>query len=115
MGGCGCSIRPARARRRGLEQLRWSPVTSALTWDGAVVMARAMIAAAASAPGTTRRVALGQPRASAAGTVAARRGVHGREMETVVDWVMRHELDEPGMLLEDQRRAGWRSGRWSGC
>ena len=24
-------------------------------------------------------------------------------METVVDWVMRHELDEPGMLLEDQR------------
>lgn len=26
----------------GLEQLRWSPVTSALTWDGAVVIARAM-------------------------------------------------------------------------
>jgi hypothetical protein len=26
----------------GLEQLRWSPVTSARTWDGAVVMARAM-------------------------------------------------------------------------
>ena len=24
-------------------------------------------------------------------------------METVVDWVMRHELDEPGILLEDQR------------
>jgi type IV secretory pathway TraG/TraD family ATPase VirD4 len=24
-------------------------------------------------------------------------------METVVDWVMRHELDEPGMLLEDER------------
>ena len=29
--------------------------------------------------------------------------VHGREMETVVDWVMRHELDEAGILLEDQR------------
>jgi type IV secretion system protein VirD4 len=29
--------------------------------------------------------------------------VHGKEMETVVDWVMRHELDEPGILLEDQR------------
>ena len=29
--------------------------------------------------------------------------MHGREMETVVDWVMRHELDEPGILLEDQR------------
>jgi len=29
--------------------------------------------------------------------------VHGKEMETVIDWVMRHELDEPGILLEDQR------------
>ncbi len=29
--------------------------------------------------------------------------VHGRDMETVVDWVMRHELDEPGILLEDER------------
>jgi hypothetical protein len=29
--------------------------------------------------------------------------VHGKEMETVVDWVTRHELDEPGILLEDQR------------
>ena len=29
--------------------------------------------------------------------------VHGREIDTVVDWVMRHELDEPGMLLEEQR------------
>ncbi len=33
----GASSPPA-----GLEQLRWSPVTSALTWDGAVVIARAM-------------------------------------------------------------------------
>ena len=40
--------------------------------------------------------------------------VHGRGVETVVDWVMRHELDEPGMLLEDQRSSRWRSGRWSG-
>jgi type IV secretion system protein VirD4 len=29
--------------------------------------------------------------------------VHGKEMDTVVDWVMRHELDEPGILLEDHR------------
>jgi type IV secretory pathway TraG/TraD family ATPase VirD4 len=33
----GASSPPA-----GLEELRWSPVTSALTWDGAVVIARAM-------------------------------------------------------------------------
>jgi type IV secretory pathway TraG/TraD family ATPase VirD4 len=29
--------------------------------------------------------------------------VHGLDMEAVVDWVMRHHLDEPGVLLEDQR------------
>ena len=29
--------------------------------------------------------------------------VHGRDMETVADWVMRHELNEAGVLLEDQR------------
>ena len=29
--------------------------------------------------------------------------VHGRDMATVVDWVTRHELDEPGVLLEDER------------
>ncbi len=28
---------------------------------------------------------------------------HGRDMEAVVDWVMRHELDEAGLLLEDER------------
>ena len=29
--------------------------------------------------------------------------VHGRDMKHVVDWVLHHDLDQPGILLEDQR------------
>jgi type IV secretion system protein VirD4 len=85
----------------GLEELRWSPVTSALTWDGAVVIARAMtvsvgVGTADRSHWSNRAQALLAPLLHAA-------AVHGKEMKTVVDWVMRHELDDPGMLLEDRR------------
>ena len=63
----GASSPPA-----GLEQLRWSPVTSALTWDGAVLIARAMTAERRGRD--DRPLALGQPRAGAARTLPARRG-----------------------------------------
>jgi type IV secretion system protein VirD4 len=92
----GASSPPA-----GLEQLRWSPVTSALTWDGAVVIARAMTLNVGV--GTTDRSHWANRAQALLAPFLHAAAVHGREMETVVDWVMRHELDEPGMLLEDQR------------
>jgi len=85
----------------GLEQLRWSRVTSALSWDGAVVMARAMTISVGV--GTTDRSHWANRAQALLAPFLHAAAVHGREMETVVDWVMRHELDEPGMLLEDQR------------
>ena len=68
----------------GLEQLRWSPVTSALTWDGAVVIARAMtvsvgVGTADRSHWSNRAQALLAPLLHAA-------AVHGKEMKTVVDW-----------------------------
>jgi type IV secretion system protein VirD4 len=92
----GASSPPA-----GLEQLRWSPVTSALTWDGAVVIARAMTVTVGT--GTTDRSHWANRAQALLAPLLHAAAVHGREMETVVDWVMRHELDEPGILLEDQR------------
>ena len=72
-------------------------------WDGALLMARAMTAGANVGAGTThgshwakRSQALLAPLLHAA-------AVDGREMETVVDWVMRHELDEAGIILEQQK------------
>jgi type IV secretory pathway TraG/TraD family ATPase VirD4 len=92
----GASSPPA-----GLEQLRWSPVTSALTWDGAVVIARAMTVNVGV--GTTDRSHWANRAQALLAPMLHAAAVHGKQMETVVDWVMRHELDEPGTLLEDQR------------
>ena len=85
----------------GLEQLRWSPVTSALTWDGAVVIARAMTVNVGA--GTTDRSHWANRAQALLAAMLHAAAVHSREMETVVDWVMRHELDEPGLLLENER------------
>jgi type IV secretion system protein VirD4 len=85
----------------GLEQLRWSPVTSALTWDGAVVIARAMTVTVGA--GTADRSHWSNRAQALLAPLLHAAAVHGREMASVVDWVMRHELDEPGILLEDPR------------
>jgi type IV secretory pathway TraG/TraD family ATPase VirD4 len=88
--------------RLGLARLRWSPVRCAADWDGALLMARAMTAATGVGAGTTygshwakRSQALLAPFLHAA-------ALNGRDMETVVDWVLRHELDEAGILLEQE-------------
>ena len=84
----------------GVEQLRWSPVLGAADWDGALMMARAMVTGAQVGHGTdtashwTRRAqALLAPLLHAA-------ALAGRDIDTVMDWIARHELDEPGALLE---------------
>ena len=83
----------------GAWELRWSPVTCAGTWDEALLIARAMTTQIGA--GTTDRThwanraqALLAPMLHAAAT-------HGRDIDTVVDWVMRHNLDQAGVLLED--------------
>ncbi len=82
----------------GFEQLRWSPVQAAGSWETALLTARAMTTTVGA--GTThgnhwatRSQALLAPLLHAA-------ALDGRDMEAVVDWVMRHELDEPGIVLE---------------
>jgi type IV secretory pathway TraG/TraD family ATPase VirD4 len=85
----------------GLESLRWSPITCSRSWDGALLMARAMTAHVGA--GTTnashwanRAQALLAPFLHAA-------AIDGRDVECVLDWVMRHELDEAGILLEQEQ------------
>lgn len=81
-------------------QLRWSPVRISREWDGALLMARAMTAGANVGHGTTngshwakRAQALLAPLLHAAAT-------DGRDMEEVVGWVMAHEIDTAGVILE---------------
>lgn len=84
----------------GATQLRWSPVKAARSWDGALLMARAMVAAAPATRGgkdeshwTERATALIAPLLHAA-------ALEGRPMSDVVRWVMRSSLDLAGATLE---------------
>jgi type IV secretory pathway TraG/TraD family ATPase VirD4 len=82
----------------GFAGLRWSPVTGARSWEQALLTARAMTAnvGAGTAHGShwaNRAQALLAPLLHAA-------AIDGRDMETVTAWVMRHELNDAGIVLE---------------
>ena len=88
--------RPGPALQLGRKELRWSPVLPSRSWDGALLIARAMttnigVGTTDRSHWATRAQALLAPMLHAA-------AVHGRDVESVVDWVMRHELDEAGIL-----------------
>jgi len=83
------------------EELRWSPVLPSKSWDGALLIARAMTTNIGA--GTTDRSHWANRAHALLAPMLHAAAVHGRDMECVVDWVMRHELDEAGVLLEDER------------
>ena len=85
----------------GVEMLRWSPVGASGTWDGALVMARAMVTASSSRRASAeethwsgRAVALLAPLLHAA-------ALGERPMADVVRWVLRADLNDAGCALED--------------
>ena len=83
----------------GASRLRWSPLTCSLDWDGALLMARAMVQAGSVGAGVTdgdhwaRR-----SQALLAGLLHAA-ATGGESMGTLVGWVSGHELDLPAGLL----------------
>ena len=91
----------AGGQRGGSRELRWSPVGSSVSWDDALLMARAMTHQIGA--GTTDRTHWASRAQALLAPLLHAAAVHRRDMETVVDWVMRHELNEAGILLEDER------------
>jgi type IV secretion system protein VirD4 len=85
----------------GEHRLRWSPVTSSRSWDDALLMARAM--SSRIGQGTTDRSHWANRAQALLAPMLHAAAIHGHEIDRVVDWVMRHELDETGILLEDER------------
>ena len=72
--GSGSSTPPATRRTsQGVETLRWSPLTCSQDWDGALLMARAMVDGAAVGAGSTDCDPLGTQGAGAACRDPARR------------------------------------------
>lgn len=84
----------------GIRRLSWSPVAAASTWDGALLMARAMAAASSPAKGTTnehhwreRSTALLAPLLHAA-------SVTQWPIAEVLRWVLRQDFDPAVKTLE---------------
>jgi type IV secretory pathway TraG/TraD family ATPase VirD4 len=85
----------------GIRCLSWSPVTAATSWDSALLTARAMAATTSAGKGTTnehhwreRSTALLAPLLYAANLSA-------RPVADVLRWVLRADLSQPGLVLED--------------
>jgi type IV secretion system protein VirD4 len=85
----------------GVRRLCWSPVPAAATWDGALLVARAMAATGQPGKGTSneghwreRSTALLAPLLHAA-------HVTDRPVERMLAWVLRGELEDPRQALED--------------
>jgi type IV secretory pathway TraG/TraD family ATPase VirD4 len=85
----------------GTSELRWSPVSSSGTWDRALLVARAMTSGIGA--GTTDRPHWTNRAQALLAPMLHAAAVHRNDMGTVVGWVMAHNLDEAGILLEDQR------------
>lgn len=91
----------AGSETAGVQELRWSPVTASVDWGGALLIARALTTNVGV--GTTDRSHWASRAQALLAPLLHAAAVHGRDMETVLGWVMAHELDEPGVLLEDER------------
>jgi type IV secretion system protein VirD4 len=89
------------ARSPAAKTLRWSPVTGARGWDGALMIARAMVFGAGVGTGTTEPSHWARRAAALLAPLLHAAALSGRGVDSVVDWVLRHELDDPGRLLGD--------------
>ena len=82
-------------------ELRWSPIPGAASWDEALLTARALtVNVGAQTTDRSHWATRAQARLAPMLHAAA---VHGKNMETVVEWVSGHDLDQAGVLLEDDR------------
>jgi type IV secretion system protein VirD4 len=85
----------------GVRRLSWSPVAAAGSWDQALVMARAMTLAAPSVGRGTQHEQHWSERAGALlGPLLYAANRSGRPIADVLRWVLRHDLSEPGVVLE---------------
>ncbi len=88
-------------------ELRWSPVTSSGSWDGSLVMARSMVAGATVGAGTTDASHWAKRATALLAAMLHAAAIENRGIDVVLDWVLGHELDAPGVALEQHgaRRA----------
>lgn len=85
----------------GVRRLSWSPVAAAATWDQALVMAKAMTAAARAGAGTTNESHWAERAAALLAPLLLAASVTERPVEEVLRWILRHDLEPAGEALAD--------------
>jgi type IV secretion system protein VirD4 len=88
-----------RGATPGVQRLRWSPVTAAGGWDGALVMARAMVSGSRIGAGVTDSTHWSKRATALLAAVLHAASVDGQAIDVVCDWIARHDLDTPGAVL----------------
>jgi type IV secretion system protein VirD4 len=83
-----------------VEMLRWSPVSSSGEWDGALAMARSMVSGAGVGVGTTDATHWSKRATALLAALLHAAAVSDQGIAIVVDWVLAHELDAAGLILE---------------
>jgi type IV secretion system protein VirD4 len=85
----------------GVETLRWSPLACSRDWDGALLMARAMVDGAAVGAGITDANHWAKRAQALLAATLHAAAVTAEPMRTVVGWVTNYDIDAPlGRLRE---------------
>ncbi len=86
---------------REIRRLSWSPVTAASSWDGALLMARAMAACTAVGAGTTNEGHWRERSSALLAPLLYAANLTERPIAEVLRWVLRADLGPAGLALED--------------
>jgi type IV secretion system protein VirD4 len=86
---------------REIRRLRWSPVTAADSWDGALLMARAMAACTSPGRGTTNEAHWRERSSALLAPLLYAANLSGRPVGELLRWVLRQDLGPAGIVLED--------------
>jgi type IV secretory pathway TraG/TraD family ATPase VirD4 len=85
----------------GARGLRWSPVTSSRSWDGAMLIARAMVTGTRVGHGTTDQTHWSRRAQALLAPLLHAAALNALGIDSVVCWVLGHELDQPGAILQE--------------
>jgi type IV secretion system protein VirD4 len=90
---------------RQIRRLSWSPITSAASWDGALVIARAMAACTSAGRGTTNEQHWRERASALLAPLLHAANLSGRPISTVLRWVLRQDLVAVRNVLKDHEAA----------
>jgi type IV secretion system protein VirD4 len=84
-------------------ELRWSPVTAARTWDGALLMARSMVTGSHVGQGTSDSTHWSKRATAALAPLLHAASLAAHDIGTVTGWVLGHDLEPPTAILRRSR------------